>query len=182
MAGNDTDPFTLRLQDIDTVLIDETDPETLFKLGLACYRQKKLQEARRLFSRACEIKPGEPRYASYCGLLLALVMRKLKEAEELCEGAINPDCKAVELFYNLARVYLMQGRREKALHAFRKGLQIDPGNIAIHRELENIGTRKKPVFPFLGRGSLLNRLAGVLRSKLSKHTSGETYTPGKIVR
>jgi tetratricopeptide (TPR) repeat protein len=182
MAGKDTDPFNLGLQDIETVLIDETDPETLFKVGLACYRQKKLQDARRLFSRACEIKPGEPRYESYCGLLLALVMRKLKEAEELCEGAIKPDCTAVELFYNLGRVYLMQGCREKALQTFRKGLQIDPKYIAIHRELENIGTRKKPLFPFLGRRNFLNRLAGVLRSRLSKHTSGEIYTPGKIVR
>ena len=182
MAVNGFDPIKLTRQSIDTILTEETDPEKLFCLGLSYYRQKKLQEARRLFSRACEIQPEEPRYASYCGLLLAVVMRKLKEAQELCEGAITPDCKTVELFYNLGRVYLMQGCREKALQSFRKGLQIDPDNAAIHRELENVGTRKKPFFTFLGRNNPLNRFAGMVRSKLYKHTSVETYTPSKIVR
>ena len=182
MAVNDFDPITQTRQIIDTVLTEETDPEKLFSPGLSCYRQKQLQDARRLFSRAYELKPEEPRYASYCGLLLAMVMRKLKEAEKLCEGAIKPDCTAVELFYNLGRVYLMQGRREKALQAFRKGLQIDPDNTVIHRELENIGTRKKPFFTSLGRNNPLNRFAGMLRSRLYKHNPVETYTSSKIVR
>ena len=141
-----------------------------------------MQEARRLFSRACEMSPEEPRYASYCGLLLGMVMRKLKEAQELCEGAVKRDPKSVDLLYNLGRVYLMQGRRADALQAFRKGLLIDPDNMVIHRELENIGTRKKSVFPFLGRSNPLNRFAGMLRSRLSKYTSAETYNPAKIVR
>lgn len=182
MAVNDFSSTTLRRQGIDIVLADETDPEKLFTLGLSCYSQKKLQDARRLFARACEINPDEPRYASYCGLLLALVMRKLKEAEKLCYGAIQMDATTVDLFYNLGRVYLMQGRRADALQAFRKGLLLDPDNIVIHRELENIGTRKKAVFPFLSRNNPLNRFAGMLRSRLSKHTSAETYNPAKIVR
>ena len=62
MAANDFDPITLSRQNIDTLLTDETDPEKLFSLGLSYYRQKKLHEARRLFSRACEMKPGEPRW------------------------------------------------------------------------------------------------------------------------
>jgi tetratricopeptide (TPR) repeat protein len=182
MAVNDFESVSLNRESIDAVLTEETDPEKLFSLGLSCYRQKKLPEARRLFSRACDLKPEEPRYASYCGLLLALVMRKLKEAQKLCEGAIKPDCTAVELFYNLGRVYLMQGNREKALHAFRKGLQIDPDNAVIHRELENVGTRKKPFFKSLSRNNPLNRLAGMLRSKLYKHNPVDVYTPSKIVR
>lgn len=182
MAVNDFSSITLSRQGIDVVLAEETDPEKLFTLGLSCYSQKKLQDARKLFSRACEIKPEDPRYASYCGLLLALVMRKLKEAEKLCDGAIKLDAKSVDLFYNLGRVYLMQGRRADALQAFRRGLLIDPDNMVIHRELENIGTRKKSVFPFLSRSNPLNRFAGMLRSKLSKHTSVDTYNPAKIVR
>jgi tetratricopeptide (TPR) repeat protein len=182
MAVNDFGSTTLSRRGIDVVLNDETDPEKLFNLGLACYRQKKLQDARRLFSRACELQPEEPRYASYWGLLLALVMRKLKEAEKLCEGAIKLDSSAADLYYNLGRVYLMQGRRADALQSFRKGLLIDPDNLVIHRELENIGTRKKAFFPFLSRNNPLNRFAGMLRSRLSKHTSAETYSPAKIVR
>jgi len=182
MDASNFDSIMQSREGIDTVLAEETDPEKVFSVGLACYRQKKMQDARRLFSRACEIKPQEPRYASYCGLLLAMVMRKLKDAQKLCEGAVCRDPKSVDLFYNLGRVYLMQGRRRNALNAFRKGLQIDPNNMAIHRELENIGTRKKPFFPFLGRNNPLNRFAGMLRSKLYKHTSVETYTPSKIVR
>ena len=182
MAVNDFSSTPLTRQGIDAVLPDEADPEKLFTLGLSCYRLKKLQDARKLFSHACELKPEEPRYASYCGLLLALVMRKLKEAEKLCEGAVKLDATSVDLFYNLGRVYIMQGRRVDALQAFRKGLLIDPDNMVIHRELENIGTRKKSFFPFLGRSNPLNRFAGMLRSRLSKHTSVETYNPAKIVR
>jgi tetratricopeptide (TPR) repeat protein len=182
MAANDFIPTPLNRQGIDAMLDNETDPEKLFTLGYSCYRLKKLQDARKLFSRACELKPEEPRYASYAGLLLALVLRKLKEAEKLCEGAVKLDATSVELFYNLGRVYLMQGRRADALQAFRKGLLIDPDNMVIHRELENIGTRKKAVFRFLSRNNILNRLAGRLRSRLSTHASVETYTPSKIVR
>jgi tetratricopeptide (TPR) repeat protein len=182
MGPGDFDSLMQSREGIDTVLAEEQDSERVFSVGLACYRKKKMQEARRLFSRACEMNPQEPRYASYCGLLLAMVMRKLKEAEELCEGAVKRDPKSVDLLYNLGRVYLMQGRRQDALTVFRKGLQIEPNNVAIHRELENVGTRKKPVFSFLGRNNPLNRFAGMLRSKMFQHTSNEKYNPAKIVR
>jgi len=181
MFFKDRDASTLRLQSIETALSQERDPEKLFNLGLSCYRQKKLPEAKRLFMRACEFKDNEPRYNSYYGLLLALVERKMKYAEQLCQSAIKPGATS-DIYYNLGRVYQMQGQRLKALKNFQKGLQIDCNNADIHRELENMGTRRKPVFPFLSRGNLLNRFVGRIRNKVSKHTSAKAFNPSKIVR
>ena len=181
MLFRDRDASTLRLQSIETALTQERDPEKLFNLGLSCYRQKKLPEAKRLFMRACDFKKDEPRFNSYYGLLLALVERKMKYAEQLCQSAIQPGA-ASDIFFNLGRVYQMQGHREKALKTFNKGLQVDHNNMDIHRELENMGTRRKPVFPFLSRNNFLNRIVGRIRNKLSKHTSVKTLNPAKIVR
>lgn len=181
MLFRDRDASTITLQSIETALAQERDPEKLFRLAASCYRQKKLPGAKRLFMRACEFKKDEPRYKSYCGLLLALVDRKMKQAEQLCESAIKPGATS-DLYYNLGRVYQMQGQREKALKIFHKGLQVDRRNTDIHRELENMGTRRKPVFPFLPRGNFLNRMAGKIRSRLSKHTEPKAYNPTKIVR
>jgi len=181
MFFKDRDASTLRQESIETALTQERDPEKLFNLGLACYRQKKLPEAKRLFMRAREIKNDEPRFNSYYGLLLALVERKMKYAEELCQLGVVPGA-ASDIFYNLGRVYQMQGQRLKALRTFQKGLHADYNNMDIHRELENMGTRRKPVFPFLGRGNFINRMAGKIRNKTSKHRSVKTLNPTKIIR
>lgn len=181
MLFRDRDASTITLQSIETALEQERDPEKLFSLGASCLRQKKLPEAKRLFMRAYDMKKDEPRYSSYSGLLLALVDRRMKQAEKLCQAAIKPGAPS-DLYYNLGRVYQMQGQREKALKTFHRGLQVESGNLDIHRELENMGTRRKPVFPFLPRGNILNRLAGKIRSRLSKHTEPKAYNPTKIVR
>ena len=181
MFFKDRDASTLRLQSIETVLAQEKNPEKLFSLGFSCYRQKKLPEAKRLFMRACDFEKNDPRYNSYYGLMLALVDRKLKNAEQHCQMGIQPGAGS-DMFYNLGRVYQMQGQREKALKTFHKGLQADPKNMDIHRELENMGTRRKPVFAFLPRGNFINRIAGRIRNRLTKHTSPKSFNPSRIVR
>lgn len=181
MFFKDRDASTLNQQSIEAALTQERDPEKLFSLGLSCYRQKKLPEAKRLFMRASEYKQDEPRFSSYYGLLLALVDRNMKYAVQLCQAAVKPGAGS-DLLYNLGRVYQMQGQREKALKAFQRGLTIDGGNMDIHRELENMGTRRKPVFSFLPRGNFINRFAGKIRNKVSKHTEPKSYNPTRLVR
>ena len=53
-----------------------------------------------------------------------------------------------------------------AFEAFQKGLNLKPGHVRILDELEKYDRRGEPVFTFLPRGHLLNRMAGRVRYRL----------------
>jgi hypothetical protein len=66
---------------------------------------------------------------------------------------------------NLGRIYVLAGKREKALQILRDGMQFDQNN-EIFRELEVLGTRRPPVIASLRRGHPLNKYCGMLLKKL----------------
>ena len=165
MTERNSTKAALKRARIAEILLEETDPEKLFDLGLTCLSQKLLPEAKRAFQQAHTLKPGEPRYCSYYGLSIALADRVYKEALRFCEAAVPDNYLYPDLFYNLGRVYLMAGRKAKAHQAFRKGLALDPKNSDIVRELKKMGVRQKPPVSFLDRSNPVNKLMGKLRTK-----------------
>ena len=144
----------------------DSDAEELFKAGLFLLKRDKVREALSAFKRALNIKGNEPKYMSYTGLCLALAEGKTRESVVLCEKAVSMEFYRSELFLNLGRVYIVMGNKKKAHMAFRKGMALDRDNRSLRVELEKMGYRKPPVFPFLDRQHPINMVAGKVLYRL----------------
>ena len=136
-------------------------------------KRKKLKNALEIVEDAIALFPDDPFVLSLHGYLRAAVLKQYKEGKEECKTAlfIYEKKKLVggeyylHFFYlNLGRVFLLTGDRDIAINYLRKGLELDKGNRDIINELIQLGVRKKPVLPFLSRGSFLNRFLGKLLS------------------
>ena len=142
------------------------DPDEFFSVGLFLLKRDRVKEAMTAFRQALDMRKTEPRYMSYYGYCLAKVEGRTREGATLCEKAVQKEFFRVELFINLARVYIMAGNRKKAHVELRKGLTLDKENKEILAELDRMGTRKPPVFPFLERKNPINKLAGKFLHRL----------------
>ena len=143
-----------------------SDPEKLFKDAIFFLKRNEPNMAACGLKRALQLRPHDPRYLSYLGVCLAMIDKQATEAAILCEEAAEEVCCDALLYCNLGKVHLLLGNRRRAYDAFRRGLACDRDNKPILRELRAMGARKKVFFSFLGRGHLLNRLAGRLRHLL----------------
>lgn len=138
------------------------DPEKLFNTGLHHLRLNRVKEATGYFKQALKTDPDQPRYLSYLGVCIAMQDKKATEALVLCESAVEEEFYRPELYSNLGKVHLLLGNRRKAYKAFTKGLALDTNNKDIRKEMEKMGSRKEPVFPFLSRKNILNKYTGKL--------------------
>ncbi len=102
-------------------------------------------------------------YFSYAGYGAARFDKRWKEGLRLCRYAIKLDAFQPENYLNLARVYLLRRQRKKAVAALEKGLRLDSRNPHLVEFRRTIGYRRRPVIPFLPRGSALNRWLGQRR-------------------
>lgn len=140
--------------------------EDYFRAGMLFLKREKYREALAAFRHALSLQELEPRYLSYTGFCLAHVEKRSKEAVSLCEKAIRIEFYRPELFLNLGRVYLLAGNKRKAHQTFWKGFALDMDNKELRVELERMGIRKPPVFPFLDRKHPLNKIVGKALYKL----------------
>lgn len=106
-----------------------------------------------------------PAPLSALGLSVAANKGDLLQGSALCKQAIRLAPEDPVHYFHLGKVYLLGGKRHLALHAFRRGL-----NFGYHhglvREIQRLGFRRPPVFPFLGRKHPLNRFVGLLFTRL----------------
>jgi Tfp pilus assembly protein PilF len=102
------------------------------------------------------------KYQSYFGLCLARVSEKTGDAYRLCSQAAESEFYNPDVFLNLGKVALLRGDRRRAHDAFRRGLQIDVSHADLLGEIHRLGRRRRPLFAFLQRRHILNRLAGQL--------------------
>ncbi|MFQ5668945.1 MAG: hypothetical protein ACE5HD_00315 [Acidobacteriota bacterium] len=146
--------------------------ENSFQKGLKMQREGRLLEAMAYFEAAMvgdrKRNPGAPnmKYQSYFAVCMAVVTRDLKEAVSLCRKAAEREFYNPEIFYNLGRIHLLCGARQPAVEAYLRGLGIDRSHPGMRAEMRRLGLRRAPLFRFLRRGHLLNRLAGQLRTSL----------------
>jgi predicted Zn-dependent protease len=126
---------------------------------------------------ALEKFPADPFFLSYCGYLTAIVENKSREGAGMCEAAISilRNSKSTDtvfflpLFYlHLGKVHMKANRKEPAINAFQEGLKFDSRNRELLSELKVIGSRMKPVIPFLERSNPINKYLGKLRHDLKK--------------
>jgi Flp pilus assembly protein TadD len=138
-----------------------------FKLGIKLLRKGHAGESFEHFQHAAELEQKNPYYLSFLGVSVARGQRKWAPAVELCEMALSLRRNEVQLYLNLAEVYVSAGRRDDAVEVLDKGLIYFRVDARIKRARANLGKRCSPVLPFLERGHFLNRSLGKLRHQVS---------------
>lgn len=68
---------------------------------------------------------------------------------------------------------LLEGNRAEAVHAFRRGVRVDPQFAPLYDLLGDFGLRQPPVLGFLPRGHRINLLLGRLRARWHRHREGQ---------
>ncbi len=142
-----------------------------FKKGLVALDRRSYQQAAALFQEAIELERVEgsksPRmkYISFLGLAHTLTGGRSEEGLKLCLKAVRRDFFDPDIYCNLGIVYLRHRQKAAAFEAFQKGLNLSPRNKRIRDELERYERRCDPVFTFLPRVHLINRMFGALRHR-----------------
>jgi Flp pilus assembly protein TadD len=138
-----------------------------FKQGIKLLRNGHSAEALEYLRHAAELEQQNPYYLSFFGVSVARAQQKWVAAVKLCETALSLRRSEVQLYLNLAEVYVSAGRRDDAVAVLDRGLiyfRVDP---RIKRARANLGRRCLPVLAFLEREHFLNRGLGKLRHRVS---------------
>ncbi len=165
----------------------EPDPLRLhphYLQGRHCIEEHDWQAAAQCFQSALA---ATPRGAQYHNLYkscsgLAMVFCGQRGAVTLCRNAAAEEAYDTEVLENLARVELRCGHRRYALAAIRRGLAMDRHARGLLRLRQEIGVRRRPVLPFLGRNHPFNRWLGRLRYRLQPPSMTlPQYETGSVV-
>jgi hypothetical protein len=128
--------------------------------GLRRFRDGDLEGAHDLFGQAHRRAPSDPRIQSWYGLTLVLVEKNSNLGVVLVDGAVRTGRPDPELVINQSRVAMALGQRVRAVRALERGLAFHPGNPDLVEARRLLGTRQRPVVPFLSRRNWLNRVLG----------------------
>ncbi len=104
---------------------------------------------------------------AYYALCLAEEERNFERALSLCLMAVEKEFYNPSIYLNLGRILLLNNQKGTAFKAFKKGLKFDDTNAEILSIVEKLGKRRRPVVSFLPRNNSLNRLLGILTSRLT---------------
>ena len=105
-------------------------------------------------------------FYSYLGYGIARYQGKSRQGLSLCRRALELDRYQPESYFFLAKVYLLLGDRRSANEVVERGLEIDAGNDDLKEIRNQLGRRRSPLLPFLGRRHFLNRWLGRIRHLL----------------
>jgi tetratricopeptide (TPR) repeat protein len=132
-----------------------------FERAMAEYGQGRMLEALALFDAAVVADPTNHRARSFWGMLLVLERgqqkRGLEEAEEAAAKA--PD--DVDVWLNLARIFVKLEQKGRAIDVLRAGMQHHAGHDAVATMLQSLGVRRTPPIKSLPRSHPLNKWVGI---------------------
>ncbi len=137
-----------------------------FKQGIKLLRNGQSAEAFEYLRNAAESNQQNPYYLSFLGLSVARAQRKWDAAVRLCETAVSLRRNEVQLYLNLAEVYVAAGRRDDAVAVLDRASIYSSADVRIKRARAQLGKRSSPVLPFLERGHFLNSGLGKLRHRM----------------
>lgn len=106
-----------------------------------------------------------PTVCSYLGYCLAVEGKNLGLARAYCRDAIRAEPDNSLHYLNLGRVYLLAGKKQKAIRTLHFGLIHGPAPLIV-LELKGLGIRRPPVCTSLHRHHPLNRCLGWLFDRL----------------
>lgn len=149
---------------ISVMHVPEEEQETLFRKGVELLKTGKTLSALSLLEKAAKISDNLS-ISSYIAFCIAKERGQLKYAVSVCEENIKKEPANSLHYLNLGRIYLLMKKKERAVLCFREGLHYE-ANAQIVDELDSLGTRKKPVIPFLRRSNPLNKYLGIFLRRL----------------
>jgi Flp pilus assembly protein TadD len=137
-----------------------------FKQGIKLLRSGQSAEAFEYLKNAAESNQQNPYYLSFLGVSVARAQRKWDAAVRLCEAAVSLRRNEVQLYLNLAEVYVAAGRRDDAVAVLDRASIYSGKDVRLKRARAELGKRSSPVLPFLERAHFLNRSLGKLRHRV----------------
>jgi predicted Zn-dependent protease len=140
------------------MIISET--EQLYEKGVAAVDAENWLAALVCFEKLVQLE-GKPVYLSFYAACMAKERGQFNQAALLCRDALEKEPDNPVHYLNLGRIFMLQGRKDETIKILRDGLS-HGAEPRIIEELQKLGTRKPPVFPFLGRNSLINKYCGIL--------------------
>lgn len=143
---------------------DDNSYTELIEKGVAFLHDNNRLAALACFDKAFVIGQS-PELLSYLSYCMATERGQIYDALKLCNDALSQEPDNPVHYLNLGRIYLHADKKEEALLTMRKGLSLGE-NKTLRSILEKIGTRGKPVLPFLPRNSVLNKYIGLLLHRL----------------
>jgi len=112
---------------------------TNFKEGMRFYLEKDFWNAVQLFRRAIEASTDEnSEHYRYLALSLSQNPKWGKEAERYFLKAIHLEPFSPDLRLLLGRLYRQSGMNRRAENQFEEALKLEPGNVAIQAELDDL--------------------------------------------
>ncbi|GAM08830.1 hypothetical protein OR1_01104 [Geobacter sp. OR-1] len=108
---------------------------------------------------------GTPECLSYLGYCIAKERGQISRGRILCREALDEEPENQIHYLNLAKICLLGRDKDGALESLRQGAAFG-NNEELAAMLEEVGTRKPPVFSFLHRDHLLNLYAGIVLGRL----------------
>lgn len=109
--------------------------DELYKTAQKAIKINDINSAIDLLKAAVRLEPDRAEYYSFLGLTLSEKPRRLHEAREHCEKAVEIEPYDVQNYINLGLVYKKAGLNIRAQKQFEKVLQWDPENPTARREL-----------------------------------------------
>ena len=146
----------------------EMDPVANFKQGIRLLKDGYPQKALALFRLSFECEKHNPYYLSYLGLSIARAERKWEQASELCEIAVQLKNREIQFYLNLAEVFTLSKRRERAFDTLDTALEIFGEDEGLQQARGRLEQRRSPVLSLFSRDHFLNRKLGKLRHRALK--------------
>ncbi len=143
----------------------EDSARDLVEKGVRLFNTGNNLAALSTFERAHALDSTDPVCQSYIALLIATERGQFQKGIKAIQDLVERNPAVPEVYLNLGRLYLKSGSKGQAIETVRKGLGISPIPDGM-KFLDALGTRKRPVIPFMARGNPLNRFLGKLFSKL----------------
>jgi predicted Zn-dependent protease len=106
-----------------------------------------------------------PAWYSSLGFCIAKERGQVKRGLDLCRAALEKEPDNPYHYLCLGKVHLVAGDKAAALRVMREGMA-KGGSEELQAKLAELGTRKTPVFPSLSRSNPLNKILGLLLSRL----------------
>lgn len=130
-----TDPRKNDIEDCrEGVEKNPGDAQAHFKLGLACRKAKRFEEAAQAYKISLQLDRDNTRALHG----LAIAYRKLKRYDKsiaACRQALKLDPNHAKIHFNLALVFEEQGKWEEAIAQHHKVLALDPEDFQAHYNL-----------------------------------------------
>jgi tetratricopeptide (TPR) repeat protein len=118
--------------------IGPDDPEVNYSLGMVCAQLEESDRAYEFLKRAVELRPVYPEALNNLGVLY-LRTRRPVEAIHSFEESIRVAPEYDQSYLNLARVFAIQGEREKARQVLLQLLKQHPNHAQAKAALEQLG-------------------------------------------